>query len=90
MPKLFSTLTTCGIFPPLSITIETVILPIAKADAFADKSCRQVSISRSGVNCLQGTFLADKRMGVCTNRLDLVLAGVTEVSLGLPWGREMG
>lgn len=90
MPKLFSTLVTCGIFLLLSITIETVILPLAKADAFADKSCRQVSISRRGVNCLQGTSLADKHIGVCTNGLDLVLAGVTEVSLGLPWGREMG
>lgn len=39
VPKLFSTLITCGIFPSLFITIETVILPIAKADIFADESC---------------------------------------------------
>ena len=39
MPKLFSTLITHGIFPSLFITIETVILPVAKADVFADESC---------------------------------------------------
>lgn len=39
MPKLFNTLITRSIFPSLLVTIETVILPIAEADVFADESC---------------------------------------------------
>lgn len=42
------------------------------------------------MNCLQGTSPADKHIGVRTDGPDLVLAGLTEVSLGLLWGGEMG
>lgn len=46
MPKLFSTLITRGIFPSLFIMTETVILPIAKADVFADESCTPLLAER--------------------------------------------
>lgn len=67
--------------------IETVILPVATADVFADKSC--TPLLAEGQRIAYKVCLCQASLLESGNRLHLLMVGLQRC-LGLPWGKDMG